>query len=45
MEFAVLGNNGKNSGEGIVRGVSSNDNGPVWDPVSKDRSCGKGFLQ
>jgi len=45
MEFAVFGLDGKNRGEGVVRGVSFNDNGPVRDPVSKDGSRGKGFLQ
>jgi len=45
MELAVFGNNGKNCGEGIVRGISFNDNRSVRDPMSKDRSRGKGFLQ
>jgi len=45
MEFAIFGHNGKNCGEGVVRGVSFNDNRPVRDPMSKDGSRGKGFLQ
>jgi len=45
MEFAVFGNYGENCGEGIVRGVSFNDNRPVRNPVSEDGSHGKGFLQ
>jgi len=45
MEFAVFGNYGENYGEGIVQGVSFNDNRPVHDPVSENGSHGKGFLQ
>jgi len=36
---------GLSSTKGVVQGVSFNDNRPVWDPVSKDGSRGKGFLQ
>jgi len=45
MEFAVFSNYGENCSEGVVRGISFNDNRPVQDPVSEDGSCGKGFLQ
>ena len=45
VKFAVFCDNGKDCCEGVVRGISFNDNWSIWDPVSEYQGRGKCLLQ
>src|SRR6266545_5349421 len=45
MYFVIFRYNVENGGEGVVGGVSLDDNRAVWDPVRKDWSRGKRLLE
>src|SRR6266511_2661391 len=43
--MVIFRDNGENGGEGVVGGVSLDDNRVVWDPVREDWSRGKRLLE
>src|SRR6266481_5498096 len=45
MQVAGGSCNGKDGGKCVVRGVSLNCNGGIWDPVSKDQSCSESLFE
>src|SRR5882724_6673806 len=45
VQFAIGSHYGKDSGKCVVRGISINCNLSVWDPMSKDWSCGESLFE
>ena len=46
VEFGVIWRyDGENGGEGVVRGVSFEDDLCVWNPMSQYQSSGEGFFE
>ena len=45
MNFIIFVNNGENCSESTVQGISFHDELSIGNPISKDRSRGKCFLE
>ena len=45
LEFTIGASDGENTSDSIVGGISFNGERSIGDPMSKDRSGGKGLLQ